>query len=174
MAIIAPDIGIDLGTANTQVYVKKKGIVIDEPSILVVDRGGRHAIRAIGEEARILLGRTSGDVTAVRPMADGMIRDFDMTQYMLQYFVRKAIGASRLVKPRAVITVPCRISPIERRAIRKAAVYAGVRDGQLHLVKSPSPRQSAAACRFSIPSAPWWWTLAAARRRRRSSASAAW
>ena len=137
MAIIAPDIGIDLGTANTQVYVKKKGVVIDEPSILVVDRGGRHAIRAIGEEARALLGRTSGDVTAVRPLAEGMIRDFDMTQYMLQYFVRKAIGASRLVKPRAVITIPCRISPIERRAVRKAAVYAGVRDGQLSLVEKP-------------------------------------
>ena len=137
MAIIAPDIGIDLGTANTQVYVKKKGIVIDEPSLLVVDRGGRHAIRAIGEEARVLLGRTSGDVTSVRPLSDGMIRDFDMTQYMLQYFVRKAIGASRLVKPRAVITIPCRVTPIERRAVRKAAVYAGVRDGQLHLVEKP-------------------------------------
>ena len=137
MAIIAPDIGIDIGTSNTRVYVKGKGIQIDEPSILVVDRGGRHAIRAIGEEARSLLGRTSGDVTAIRPMADGMIRDFDMTQYMLQYFLRKAIGASRLVKPRAVITIPSRVSPIERRAIRKAAIYAGVRDGQLHMVEKP-------------------------------------
>lgn len=137
MAIVAPDIGIDIGTSNTRVYVKGKGIQIDEPSILVVDRGGRHAIRAIGEEARSLLGRTSGDVTAIRPMADGMIRDFDMTQYMLQYFLRKAIGASRLVKPRAVITIPSRVSPIERRAIRKAAIYAGVRDGQLHMVEKP-------------------------------------
>lgn len=137
MAIIAPDIGIDIGTSNTQVYVKNKGIIIDEPSILVVDRGGRHAIRAIGEEARSLLGRTSGDVTAIRPMADGMIRDFDMTQYMLQYFVRKAIGASRLIKPRAVLTIPSRISPIERRAIRRAAIYAGVRESQLHLVEKP-------------------------------------
>lgn len=137
MAIIAPDIGIDLGTSNTQVYVKKKGIVIDEPSMLVVDRTGRHAVRAIGEEARVLLGRTAADVTSVRPLSDGMIRDFDMTQYMLQYFVRKAIGASRLVKPRAVMTIPCRVSPIERRAVRKAAVYAGVRQGQLHLVEKP-------------------------------------
>ena len=137
MAIIAPDIGIDLGTANTQVYVKRKSILVDEPSLLVVDRDGRHAIRAIGEEARVLLGRIGGDVTAVRPLSDGMIRDFDMTQYMLQYFVRKAIGASRLIKPRAVMTVPCRISPIERRAVRRAAIYAGVRDGQLHLVEKP-------------------------------------
>ena len=137
MAIIAPDIGIDLGTANTQVYVRKKGIVIDEPSLLVVDRTGRHAVRAIGEEAWALLGRTAADVTSVRPLSDGMIRDFDMTQYMLQYFVRKAIGASRLVKPRAIMTIPCRVSPIERRAVRKAAVYAGVRQGQLHLVEKP-------------------------------------
>ncbi|MBE5787343.1 MAG: rod shape-determining protein [Clostridiales bacterium] len=137
MAFKAPDIGIDIGTANTRIYVKKKGILIDEPSILVVDRGGRHTIRAIGEEAKSLLGRTSGDVSAVRPLAEGMIRDFDMTQYMLQYFVRKAIGASRLVKPRAVITIPCRISPIERRAIRKAAVYAGIRENQLQLVEKP-------------------------------------
>ena len=137
MAIIAPDIGIDLGTANTQVYVRRKGIVIDEPSLLVVDRTGRHAVRAIGEEAWALLGRTAADVTSVRPLSDGMIRDFDMTQYMLQYFVRKAIGASRLVKPRAIMTIPCRVSPIERRAVRKAAVYAGVRQGQLHLVEKP-------------------------------------
>ena len=109
MAIIAPDIGIDLGTANTQIYVKHKGIVINEPSLLVADRGGRQAVRAIGEEARVMLGRTSADVVAVRPMADGMIRDFDNTQYMLQYFLRKAIGVSRLVKPRAIMTVPCRI-----------------------------------------------------------------
>ena len=137
MAIVAPDMGIDLGTANTQVYVKKKGIVINEPSLLVADRGGRHAVRAIGEEARVMLGRTAADVTAVRPMADGMIRDFDMTQYMLQYFVRKAIGVSRLVKPRAIMTIPCRVSPIERRAVRKAAVYAGIRENQLHLVEKP-------------------------------------
>ena len=137
MAIIAPDIGIDLGTANTQVYVKNKNVVIDEPSLLVADRGGRQAIRAIGEEARALLGRTGGDVVAVRPLEGGMIREFDMTQYMLQYFVRKAIGVSRLVKPRAVITVPCRISPIEQRAVRKAAIYSGIRETQLHLIEKP-------------------------------------
>ena len=137
MAIIAPDIAIDLGTANTRIYVKKKGILIDEPSLLVVDRGGRHSVRAIGEEARTLLGRTSADVNAVRPLSEGMIRDFDMTQYMLQYFVRKAIGASRLVRPRAVMTLPCRVSPIERRAVRKAAEYAGVRPGHLYLIEKP-------------------------------------
>ncbi len=139
MAIVAPDIGIDVGTANTRVYVKKKGIVIDEPSMLVADRGGRHAVRAIGEEARVLSGRTASDVMEVRPLSEGMIRDFDMTQLMLQYFVRKAIGASRLVKPRAILTIPCRVTPIERRAVKRAAVYAGVRSGenQLFLIEKP-------------------------------------
>ena len=137
MAIIAPDIGIDLGTANTQVYVKKKGIVINEPSLLVVDRTGRHTVRAIGEEARVLLGRTAADVTAVRPVSEALIRDYDMTQYMLQYFVRKAIGSSRLVKPRAILTVPSRATLIERRLVRKAAVYAGLREKAIHLVEKP-------------------------------------
>ena len=137
MAIIAPDIGIDLGTANTQIYVKKKGIVINEPSLLVVDRGGRHTVRAIGEEARVMLGRTAADVTAIRPLSDALIRDYDMTQYMLQYFVRKAIGSSRLVKPRAIMTVPSRVTLIERRLVRKAAVYAGLREKQVHLVEKP-------------------------------------
>ncbi len=137
MAIIAPDIGIDLGTSNTLVHVRKKGIVINEPTILVVDRTSKHAVKAIGEEARVLLGRTTGDIVAVRPMADGMIRDFDMTEYMLQYFMRKAIGVSRLVKPRAVITIPCRVSPIEKRAVRQAALYAGVRRNSLYLIEKP-------------------------------------
>ena len=137
MAIVAPDVGIDLGTANTQIYVKKKGIVINEPSLLVADREGRHTVRAIGEEARVMLGRTSADVTAVWPLSDGMIRDFEMTQAMLQFFMRKAIGVSRLVKPRAIMTIPCRVSPIERRAVRKAAAYAGIRENQLHLVEKP-------------------------------------
>ena len=118
MAIIAPDIGIDLGTSNTLIYVRGKYIVIDEPSILVLERGGKHQVKAIGEDALSLMGRTAGDLTAMRPLSDGMIRDFDLAQYMLQYFVRKAIGVSHLVKPRAIITVPCRITPIERRAVR--------------------------------------------------------
>lgn len=137
MAIIAPDIGIDLGTSSTLIYVRKKGVLIDEPTILVVDRAGKHTVRAIGEEARVLLGRTAGDVAALRPMADGIIRDFDMTEYMLRYFIRKAIGASMLVKPRAIITIPCRITPVERRTIRRVAVGAGVRANQLHMVEKP-------------------------------------
>ena len=137
MAIIAPDIGIDLGTSNTLVYVHKKGVVVDEPSVLVLERGGRHLVRAIGKEAISQFGRAAGEVTAIRPLSEGMIRDFDLTESMLQYFVRKAIGVSHLIGPRAVITVPCRITPIERRAVRQAAYGAGVRQGHLHLVEKP-------------------------------------
>lgn len=137
MPIIAPDIGIDLGTSNIVVYVRGKGIVINEPSIAVVERGGRRAVKAIGDEARDMLGRAAGDLTAVRPLSDGVIRDFELAQYMLHYFVKKAIGSSRLVKPRGIITVPCRISPIERRAVNQAAMSAGIRASQLHLIPKP-------------------------------------
>ncbi|MBO2517063.1 MAG: rod shape-determining protein [Clostridiales bacterium] len=141
MAIIAPDIGIDLGTSNIVVYVHKKGIVINEPTIALLERGGRRAVKAIGDEARDMLGRTAGDLTAERPLSDGIIRDYDLAQYMLHYFVKKAIGSSRLIKPKGVITVPCRISPIERRAVRQAAISAGIRSS--HLVLVPKPFASA-------------------------------
>ncbi len=165
MALITPpNIGIDLGTSNTLVHVKGKGIVIDEPTLLVVEKtrkrgpkligGGsvplaeeeepssgrrsfRESVCAVGAEALRHLGRTAGDIYAVRPMADGMIRDFEMTQYMLEHFLRKAVGASRLVRPRCVITIPCRVSPIERRAVRQAAVNAGVRPTQLNFLEKP-------------------------------------
>ena len=137
MAILSPQIGIDLGTSNTLIYVKDKGLIVDEPSISVVTRGEKRTVKAIGSEARTMLGRTSGDVTAVRPLADGMIRDFDVTQTMLNYFVRKAIGSSRLFSPKAVITVPCRISPVEKRAIVSAASQCGIRSSRLHLIAKP-------------------------------------
>ncbi len=137
MPIVAPDIGIDLGTSNTLVYVRRKGILVDEPSVVVRDRGGRHTVRAIGEEAQAAMGRTAGELESVRPLSEGMVRDFELTQQMLGYFVRKAIGVSRLVKPKAVVTIPCRVTPIERRAVRQAAMGAGVRQGQLFLVEKP-------------------------------------
>ena len=135
MGYIVPYLGIDLGTSNTQIYVRHKGIVIDEPSILVADRNAKRTVRAIGDDARVMLGRTTGDSMAVRPLADGLTHDFDMTEEMLRYFVRKAIGASRLFRPRAVMTVPSRITPVERRVLRKAAVSAGIRENQLNLVE---------------------------------------
>ena len=137
MAIIAPDIGIDLGTSNTLVHVRRKGIVINEPTLLVVDSGNKHSTRALGEDARVLLGRTTGDIVAIRPLQDGAVKDYDMTEAILRFFIRKAIGASQLVKPRALITIPSRITAIERKAVKEAALSAGVRHKALTLIEKP-------------------------------------
>ncbi len=137
MGYIAPYLGIDLGTSNTRIYVRKKGIVIDEPSLLIADRNSKRTIRAIGEEAGALMGRTTGERMVIRPLADGLIHDFDMTAEMLRYFVRKSIGASRLFRPKAVMTVPSRLTPVERRVLRKVAVSAGIRENQLNMVEKP-------------------------------------
>ena len=121
MAIIAPDIGIDLGTSNTLVYVKHKGVVLNEPTLMVVTGGQKKSVKAFGEDARLMLGRTTGEYQSVRPLEDGVIKDYDMTEYMLEFFIRKAIGMSRLVRPRGLITIPSRVTAIERRAVRAVA-----------------------------------------------------
>ena len=135
MGIIAHDLGMDLGTSNTLVYVKHKGIVVSEPTIVVVDSSNERKVRAVGDDAKIMLGRTTEGVMAVRPMREGVITDFDMTQIMIQYFMRKAIGSSYLVKPRLFLSYPCSISAIERRAVGEAAKYAGSR--KVYLVEKP-------------------------------------
>ena len=137
MAIIAPDLGIDLGTSNTLVYVRGKGILINEPTLLVVQSGGRRVTRAIGRDASVLVGRTPVGDVVVRPMQDGRIKDYDMAEALLRYFIRKAIGASHIVKPRAVITIPCRISKVDRRVITEAAQAAGIRRNGVELVEKP-------------------------------------
>ncbi len=137
MAIIAPDIAIDLGTSNTQVYVKKKGIVLDEPTLMVVQDGKKRTVKAFGDDARLMLGRTMGDVSAVQPLKDGVIRDYDMAEYMLEFFIRKSIGSSRLVRPRGWITIPSSVSAVERKVVREAAENAGIRRGALHMIEKP-------------------------------------
>lgn len=137
MAIIAPDIAIDLGTSNTQIYVKRKGIILDEPTLMVVQEGKKKGIKAFGVDARMMQGRTVGDMVAVRPMTGGVISDFEMAQYMLEFFIRKAIGSSRLVRPRGWITVPSSISAVERKVFREAAEGAGIRRGAMHLIDKP-------------------------------------
>lgn len=137
MPIIAPDIGIDLGTSNTLVYVSRKGILINEPTLLIVSGGARRTIRAIGADARALVGRTTGGDVAVRPLRDGTVKEYEMTETILRYFIRKAIGASYLIKPRVFITVPCYISPVERRVVREAALNAGARKNAVHLIEKP-------------------------------------
>lgn len=147
MAIIAPDLGIDLGSSNTQIYVRRKGLEADEPTILAVTKKGKRVVRAIGEEARNMLGRTAEDVAVVQPVSNGRINDFDMAGYYLEEMIRKAIGSSMLIKPRAVMTVPCRINPLEMRTVYKAAFNAGIRKGGLFLIEKPF----AAACGCGLP-----------------------
>ncbi|MGB9867393.1 MAG: rod shape-determining protein [Bacillota bacterium] len=120
------DIGIDLGTANTVVHVKGRGIVLQEPSVVALDRETR-AILAVGEEAKQMIGRTPGNIVAIRPMKDGVIADFDVTQAMLKYFIKKAHPRG-LVKPRIVIGVPSGVTEVERRAVIEAALQAGARE----------------------------------------------
>ncbi|MDD8011950.1 MAG: rod shape-determining protein [Acidobacteriota bacterium] len=117
------DLAIDLGTANTLVYIKGKGIVLREPSMVVVDdRNGR--IQAVGLEAKGMLGKTPANIRAIRPMKDGVIADFDITEKMLQYFIKKTRSGNQFLKPRIVIGIPSEITEVERRAVRDAALRA--------------------------------------------------
>ena len=121
------DIGIDLGTANTLVFVRDKGIVLREPSVVAVYTTSRR-VRAVGNEAKRMLGRTPGSITTLRPMKDGVIADFEVTEAMLRYFIGKVSKNMRLVPPRVIIAVPSGITEVEKRAVKEAAVRSGARD----------------------------------------------
>lgn len=125
--VFARDIGIDLGTANTLVYVRGKGIVLREPSVVAIRRGTGQVL-AVGEAAKRMIGRTPGDIVAIRPLKDGVIADFDVTQSMLRYFIRKAIPKGFLVRPRVVVGVPSGVTAVEERAVREAAIQAGAKE----------------------------------------------
>lgn len=121
------DIGIDLGTASILVYVKGKGVVLKEPSVVAFDRD-KDSIKAIGEEARLMLGRTPGNIVAVRPLRQGVISDYTVTEKMLKYFIQKAVGKQRFRKPLISICVPSGVTEVERKAVEDAAFQAGARD----------------------------------------------
>ncbi len=125
---LAPSLGIDLGTANTLVYMKDKGIIVREPSVVAM-RNNRKEILAVGEEARKMIGRTPGGIVAVRPLKDGVIADFATTEIMLKYFIRKAVPQGLIRRsPRLVVCVPCGITEVEKRAVEEAARSAGARE----------------------------------------------
>lgn len=124
---MAFDIGIDLGTASILVYVKGKGVVLKEPSVVAFDRD-TNRIKAIGEEARLMLGRTPGNIVAVRPLRQGVISDYTVTEKMLKYFIQKAVGKQRFRKPLISICVPSQVTEAERKAVEDAAFQAGARD----------------------------------------------
>jgi rod shape-determining protein MreB len=128
------DIGIDLGTANTLVYVKDRGIVLREPSVVAIAQGSRKVL-AVGEEAKRMLGRTPGNIVAVRPLKDGVIADFEVTEAMLKAFIHKVQTRLKLRRPRVVIAVPSGITEVEKRAVQDSARHAGARE--VHLIEEP-------------------------------------
>lgn len=128
------DIGIDLGTASVLVYVKGKGIVLNEPSVVAIDRDSGQ-IFAVGEEARRMLGRTPGNIVAIRPLREGVIADYETTEKMLKYFINKASGGRKLFQPRVMICIPSGVTSVEERAVRQAAMQAGAK--QAYLIEEP-------------------------------------
>ena len=128
------DIGIDLGTANTLVYMKGKGIIIREPSVVAVDiRNDK--VKCVGQEAKNVIGRTPGSIVTVRPLKDGVIADFDITTSMLQEFIRKAVGSTFWCRPRVVICIPSGVTAVERRAVRDATEQAGAK--RVSIIEEP-------------------------------------
>ena len=173
MGFVARDLGIDLGTSNTLVYVKGKGIVVNEPTIVVVTSDIKQRPRAVGDDAKIMLGRTTEGITAIRPMREGIINDFEMAQILIQYFIRKAIGSSYLMKPRTFLTCPS--LHFAHRAPRRAGSGKGVRRAQgVSGGKAVRFRAWQRAAGVRRPAAAWWWTSAAAPRTSPSFRWAAW
>jgi rod shape-determining protein MreB and related proteins len=131
------DLAIDLGTANTLVYVKNKGIVLNEPSVVAVhkDSRGMKKVLAVGDEAKKMLGRTPGNIVAIRPMRDGVIADFDITEAMLKHFILRVHNRKSLVRPRIIVSVPSGITQVERRAVRETVESAGARE--IYLIEEP-------------------------------------
>ena len=142
------DMGIDLGTANTLVYIKGQGIVVREPSVVAI-RDDSKAVLAVGEEAKRMIGRTPGNIVAIRPMKDGVIADFDVTQSMLSYFIQKAAAKKGVVSPRIAICVPFGVTEVEKRAIEEAARQAGAKDA--FLIEEPMAAAIGAGLRIEEP-----------------------
>lgn len=133
--IFSRDMGIDLGTANSLVYVRGRGVVLREPSVVAIHKDTKQ-ILAVGEEAKEMIGRTPGNIVAIRPLKDGVIADFDTTQAMIKYFINKALRGRRFfIRPRVVIGVPSGVTTVEERAVREAAIQAGARE--VYLVEEP-------------------------------------
>lgn len=145
---MAVEIGIDLGTASVLVYVKGKGVILKEPSVVAYDRDS-NSIKAIGEEARLMLGRTPGNVVAVRPLRQGVISDYTVTEKMIKYFVQKAMGRRTFSKPRISICVPSGVTEVERKAVEEATYAAGARE--VRLIEEPVAAAIGAGIDISKP-----------------------
>lgn len=146
------DLAIDLGTANTLVYAKDRGIIVNEPTVVAVHTGvkGMDRVLAVGKEAKEMLGRTPGSIKAVRPMKDGVIADFEVTQEMLKYFIHKSLSGSKLIKPRIIISIPYGITQVEKRAVKESAEQAGARE--VYLIEEPMASAIGAGLPITEPS----------------------
>ena len=142
------EVGIDLGTANVLVYIKGKGVVLNEPSVVAINKD-TNEILAVGEEARQMLGRTPGNIVAVRPLRDGVISDYDITERMLKHFIRKTCGAGKFFKPKIMVSVPSGVTEVEKRAVREATMQAGGKD--VFLMEEPLAAAIGAGLDISKP-----------------------
>jgi len=151
IGMFSNDMAIDLGTANTLVSIKGKGIIINEPSVVAVqhDRHGRDKILAVGAEAKKMIGKTPVNIQAVRPMKDGVIADFEMTERMIRYFIEKAHNRKSFIRPRIIICIPHGITQVERKAVKESALSAGARD--VYLVEEPMAAAIGAGIPVSSP-----------------------
>ena len=130
--LFSTDIAIDLGTANTLIYVKGKGIILNEPSVVAFHvKDGKKQVLAVGEDAKLMLGRTPGSIEAIRPMREGVIADFDSAEEMIKYFIRKVFKRTTFSKPKVIVCVPNGATPVEKRAIRQSVISAGARKAGL-------------------------------------------
>lgn len=143
------DIGIDLGTASVLVYIKGQGIVLQEPSVVAID-SATEKVLAVGEEARQMIGRTPGNIIAIRPLREGVIADYDITEKMLKYFIKKALGTNRFFKPRIMICIPSGVTGVEERAVKQAAFSAGAK--QAYLIEEPVAAALGSGLDISQPS----------------------
>jgi len=149
---LSNDLAIDLGTANTLVYVKGKGIVLREPSVVAVRQDARaNKVLAVGKEAKMMLGRTPGNISAIRPIKDGVIADFEVTEAMLRYFINKVHNRRTLVHPRIIISVPSGITQVEKRAVKESAESAGARE--VYLIEEPMAAAIGAGLPITEPTA---------------------
>ena len=133
LGALSSDMAIDLGTANTLVYVKGRGIVLNEPSVVAtINRGGKKQVRAVGNDAKMMLGRTPGNIEAIRPMRDGVIADFEIAEEMIKHFIRKVHNRRSFANPMIIVCVPSGSTAVERRAIQESALSAGARRHEHH------------------------------------------
>lgn len=147
--LFSNDLAVDLGTANTLVYVKGKGVVLSEPSVVAIQKNSKNVI-AVGKEAKRMLGRTPGGIEAIRPMKDGVIANFEMAEAMLRYFIRRVHNRKTLVRPRVIVCVPSGITQVEKRAVRDSVLQAGARE--IYIIEEPMAAAIGAGLPIQDPS----------------------